>query len=300
MGMFLGLANGDIPRDPTGFSADLVNGWAERGIRCLAFGFPSIPQSATAEAAKELRPLLDDHGIHVSQYVGVNANLASIDPAARAEGLERIRAAIPAAQALDTTMIQSGAGTNSPTATSHYSPHPDNYSDRAREGLIEALSTIAPEIADAGLLYSLECHLLTTMRSVEVIREVLDAVDSDVIVANFDPVNMLDSPTAVYDNAARMAHMVDVMVPTDGPSRYGPTSHIKDVVLHDKLVSHIDEVAPGKGVLDLDAFFAAATKLPTGRRNGTALIVEHLGPDASYEGIDLVREAAIARGVELL
>lgn len=305
MGMYLGLANGDIPADPRQFTPELVRGWADRGIRCLAFGFP-MPHDEVAAAAGELGPLLDDHGIHVSQYVGINAHLSATDPARRADGIARIRSAIPAAKALDTTMMQSGVGTNAIGADAsgnqhhHYTPHPDNYSSAARDGLVAALREVATIVEDEGLTFSMECHQLTTMRSAEVIRSVLDEVDSPNIVANFDPVNLLDSAVAVYDNAARMRAMADLLLPEGGVPRYGPSCHVKDVVLGSNLTCHIDEAPPGHGVLDLPVLLELAQRLPAGRRGGAALIVEHLGPDASYAGIDLVREAAVAHGVELL
>jgi sugar phosphate isomerase/epimerase len=129
------------------------------------------------------------------------------------------------------------------------------------------------------------------MRSSEVIREILDSVDSPSITANFDPVNLLDSAVAVFDSASRMLHMVD----TVGP-RYGPSCHVKDIRLTNEFVCHILEVPPGEGVLDYEGYFLAASKLP----GPTALIVEHLSPEQSIEGVRFVREMAVANGIELL
>ena len=39
MAMYLGLANGDIPDEPAGFTAPLIAGWAEMGIRSLSVHF---------------------------------------------------------------------------------------------------------------------------------------------------------------------------------------------------------------------------------------------------------------------
>lgn len=291
MAMLLGLANGDIPRHPEEFTGDLVEGWARQGIRCLSTSF-LIPHAELAIAAPTLRRTLADNDIHVAQFAGVNANFVHHDDAVRAIGRESVRAAIPAAVALGATMISSGCGTNRDDwAENFYGPHARNYSDDAKWRLVEELRAIAPSIADAGLSYTIECHQLSVMRSPEVIREVLDAVDSPVITANFDPVNLLDSAVAVFDNGARMRHMVE----TVGP-RYGASCHVKDIRVTDDLVCRIVEEPPGDGVLDYAAYFAAASLLP----GPTALIVEHLDPSRSAQGIDFVREAALANGVELL
>lgn len=313
MGLYLGLANGDVPKDPYAFTPALARAWSERGVRCLAVGFREVPQAETARAAVELRPLLTDHGIHISQYVGINAHLAHVDPGRRADGIRRIREAVPAARALDATMMQSGVGTNAVAGLGtpplpppsgephhHYAPHPDNYSPAARDGLVAALREVATMMADEGMVFSLECHQLTTVRSARVIRDVLDEVDSPAVVANFDPVNLLDSATAVYANAARMREMADVLLPPDGVARLGPSCHVKDVVLRRGLVCHIDEEAPGAGVLDLPVLLELAQRLPAGRRDGAALIVEHLAAGSAHAALDHVREAALAQGVELL
>lgn len=313
MGLYLGLANGDVPKDPYAFTPALAQGWSDRGVRCLAVGFRDVPPTESAKAATEARPMLTDHGIHISQYVGINAHLAHVDAGRRADGIRRIREAIPAARAWDTTMMQSGVGTNAVAGLGepgtrppsgephhHYAPHPDNYAPAARDGLVSALGEVATMMADEGMVFSMECHQLTTMRSADVIREVLDEVDSPCVVANFDPVNLLDTPTAVYDNANRMREMADVLFPTDGVSRVGPSCHVKDVVLQQGLVCHIDEAAPGDGVLDLAVLLELAQRLPTGRRDGAALIVEHLAAGSAEAALDHVRTTARAQGVELL
>jgi sugar phosphate isomerase/epimerase len=240
----------------------------------------------------ELRSRLAGSGIHVAQMAGVNANFVHAAPEVRAEAHRRVLAAIPTAVGLGATMISSGAGTSRDDwESSFYGPHPDNYSERATDDLIAGLRGIAPHIEDAGLHYTIECHQLSAMRSPEAIRAVMDAVDSPIITANFDPVNLLDSATAVYDNAARMRHIVEVVGP-----RYGASCHLKDVAVTDDFVCRILEVPPGEGVLDFDVFFEVVRRLP----DESALIVEHLTPEQSAAGVRYVRERALAAGIELL
>lgn len=291
MEMYLGLANGDVPRHPSGFDEDLLARWSAEGIRCLAVNFLPDPTSVRDEVGA-LRKRLDAHGIHVAQMAGVNANLVHPDPEVRAIAEASVVAALPVAAALGATMISSGCGTARDDWREHfYGPHPANFRREAQERLVEGLRAIAPHVEDAGLRYTIECHQLSVMRSPEIIREVLDAVDSPVITANFDPVNLLVGAEQVFDNAARMRHMVE----TVGP-RYGPSCHIKDVRVTDDLVCRVVEAPPGEGVLDHDAFFEAAARLP----GPTALVVEHLDPERSTEGVRYVREQAQRCGVVLL
>ena len=291
MAMYLGLADGDIPRAPEGFTGPLIAGWTELGIRCLSVSFSAGPAAVRDEVA-DVRSRLADGGIHVAQMAGVNANFVHASPEVRAEAHRRVLAAIPTAVDLGVTMLSSGAGTSSEVWMQHfYAPHSDNYSERAKADLIEGLRGIAKPVEDAGIRYTIECHQLSTMRSPEVIREVLDAVDSPVITANFDPVNLLDSAVAVFDNAARMRHIMDVVGP-----RYGASCHVKDVAVTNDFVCRMLEVQPGEGVLDYDALFETVRRLP----DGSALIVEHLTADRSAEGVRYVRDRALAAGIELM
>ena len=291
MAMMLGLANGDVPTTLAGYTEDLAASWAEMGIRCLAVNFRQ-PHADVEVGANTVRSRLAEHGVYVAQFAGVNANFVHHEAAIRREGRESVRQAIGAAVQIGATMISSGCGTNSDDYRSNfYAPHPLNYSVDAQGRLVDELRAIAPMIEAAGLLYTIECHQLSTMRSPEIIRAVMDAVDSPAIVANFDPVNLLDSAVAVLENASRMKHMID----TVGP-RYGPSCHVKDVRLTNTFVCHIDEVQPGDGMLNYDAYFEAVSTLP----GPTALIVEHLDAARSTEGVRYVRERAIAAGVELL
>jgi len=291
MAMLLGLANGTVPRSPELFTDDLAAQWAELGIRCISTSF-SRARVEVGRYAQRIKSVLSEKGIHVAQFAGVNANFVHHDVAVRKSGRESVFEAIAAVKSIGATMISSGCGTNSDDFESHfYAPHPLNYTEAARDRLVDELRSIAPAIEDAGILYTIECHQLSVMRTPEIIRSVLDEVDSPAIFANFDPVNLLDSAQAVFDNGRRMSSMVE----TVGP-RYGPSCHIKDVAVSTDFVCHIVEVAPGEGVLDFEAFFAAAATLP----GPTPLIVEHLSGDQVSAAIDFVRQKAHDSGVVLL
>lgn len=288
--MTLGLANAGIPRDDRAIDAALLREWAEIGVRCIATGFRASPQEIAGRAAA-LRARLDEFGIVIAQYAGVNANLVEADTRRRAVTREQVRAALELGRELGVSMISSGCGTTATSpGRSFYAPDPRNHHPETVDRLIEELRLIAPIAEETGVRYSIECHQLTTMGDPATIRAVLDEVDSPAVVANFDPVNLLSSVGEVYANADAMAAMLD----TVGP-RYGPSCHVKDVVVADGLVCRIEEAPPGDGVLDFDAFFAQAIRLP----GPTALIIEHLPPDHRDDAIAFVVARATAAGVVL-
>ena len=287
----LGLANANIPTEFDRFTDGVVGEWTELGIRALALHFLGRHEEVVSRGPA-LRARLEDEGIEVVQYSGVNANLVHPSELVRERALESVRRAIPAARALGSRMILSGAGSASDEhETAFYAPHVDNYADRTAERLVDGLRRIAPLLEDAGLQYAIECHQLTTMRSPQVVRDILDAVDSPAVVANFDPINLLDSAYAVMTSRERIAEMVGIV-----GSRYASTTHVKDAVVLNDLVCRTIEVPPGKGAVDAVDIFTAAAEIPTDRT--MALIIEHLNPADFRGAIDYVRSRAASAGVE--
>jgi sugar phosphate isomerase/epimerase len=189
-------------------------------------------------------------------------------------------------------MVVSGAGTTSDEHERYfYGPAASNYTADAEQRLIDGLREIAPEAEAAGVEYAIECHQLTTMRSAKVVRRVLDAVDSPNVVANFDPVNLLDSSYAAHTHAVRIPEMVAMV-----GHRYGPTTHVKDLRVTNDFVLSMVEVPPGEGLIDFGVVVAAAGAIPVSRT--MAFIVEHLSADRAEHGIRFFRKAAEAAGVD--
>ena len=100
-------------------------------------------------------------------------------------------------------------------------PHPENHPPNTRERLISSLRRVAPWARDAGVILALECHVTTALDTPEHIREIVQAVDSPWVRANFDPVNLLGDFGKVWHNAGDAPHVADCSAGAT-PSR--PTS----------------------------------------------------------------------------
>jgi sugar phosphate isomerase/epimerase len=88
---------------------------------------------------------------------------------------------------------------------------------------------------------------------------------------HLDPVNMINCPARYYDNAQFLAECF---------SKLGPrlvSCHAKDILLHDRLTVHLDEVQPGMGALDYKVYLRELSRLP----GDVPLIIEHL-PQEKY------------------
>jgi sugar phosphate isomerase/epimerase len=287
MRLRLGVAGGPVPRDPAAVDESLARQLAGLGIRVLTTHFQPTPEAVAVHASR-VRSVLAEQGLSIVQATGYNPQLTHPDDTVLSTELERLHAAFDTARLLGAEMIISGCGSHHP---SHfYGPHPDNHTPATRERLIASLRRVAPYAQDAGVILALECHVTTALDTPEHIREVVLAVDSPWVRANFDPVNLLGNFSSVWHNADAMRHMWQTLGVC-----YTKSAHIKDVVADPDFVVHISEAPPGHGFLDLDAFFEVVAHLG----EDTAVIVEHLPADQALAAIAYVKHAAEHRGFTL-
>lgn len=284
MRLRLGVAGGPVPRDPVDVDEALARQLAGLGLRVLTTHFRPTPE-IVAKDAQHVRSLLSEHGLSIVQATGYNPQLTHPDDAFLDGELQRLRAALATARLLGAEMIISGCGSRHPSA--FYGPHPDNHLPATRERLISSLRRVVPWAEDAGVLLALECHVTTALDTPEHIREVIQAVDSPWVRANFDPVNLLGDFSKVWANAHAMRRMWDTL-----GACYAKSAHIKDVRADPELVVHISEAPPGHGMLDLDVFFEVVSHLG----EDAAVIVEHLPADQALAAIEYVKQAATQRG----
>jgi sugar phosphate isomerase/epimerase len=284
MRLRLGVAGGPVPRNPADVDEALARQLAGLGVRVLTTHFQPSPEVVAAHAGR-VREVLAEHGLSIVQATGYNPQLTEPDDDVLASELDRLRAAFHTARLLGAEMIISGCGSRHSSA--FYGPHPENHLPATRERLVASLRRVAPWAADAGVILALECHVTTALDTPEHIRDIVQAVESPWVRANFDPVNLLGDFSKVWHNAAAMRHMWQTL-----GRCYAKSAHIKDVRADPELVVHISEAAPGQGMLDLDAYFEVVSQLG----EETAVIVEHLPADQALAAIAYVKQAGEQRG----
>lgn len=286
--MSLGLAGGPLPLTSGELTSELACWLEERGVRAVALHLEDHDVLIEGGGAERVRQTLAEHGIGVSQSTGNRPNLVDADAGVRADALARVRRAIAVARQLGAVMVNTGVGSHHPSFP--YGPHPANHAPQAMDTLVANLRILCPEVADQGLLLSLEPHVMTTIGDVETISAVVEAVGHPGLRVNFDPVNLLGTLPAVYDSAAAIGAIGDRLGPVLAPS-----AHIKDIRPAPALVLHLDEVPPGDGFVDWEAFFAVCRRLG----DGSALIVEHLQGHEVEDALVRVTRMASAHGIAL-
>lgn len=281
MSFRIGVAGASvIPRDPEAVDARFAQGLARQGIQVIVCHFGAVPDVVAAR----VRGILDAHGIQITQLAGYRPNFVHPDERVRVEGLEGLRPVLRSARILGAEMFLTGCG--SVSDASFYGPSPENHTAATRGRLIESLTAAALTAEEEGVPVVLECHLLTTLGTPGDIAEVLDAVGSRWVKANFDPVNLIGSLPSAYDTAGAMREMARVVGP-----HYVPVAHVKDVAVRvDEFPLHLAEVPPGDGLLDMEVFLDVAA----GLGDDVALVIEHLHAEQVPAALEHLR-AVIGR-----
>ena len=109
---------------------------------------------------------------------------------------------------------------------------------------------------------------MVTLKTAEIVRDVLDAVDSRWVRCDLDPANWITLETA-FDTGSAIDHMFDVL------GEHIVSGHAKDSRIEDRLTIHIEACCPGQGNLDFRTYLRRMENLDP----SYPLIVE----GASYE-----------------
>lgn len=168
--------------------------------------------------------------------------------------------------------------------------HPENLTDETFYRIVETVQEILDDVDPDQASYALEPMPWVYPHDIESYRSLVEAIDREAFGVHFDPVNMLTSPERVYRNGEWMREFVE---------EFGDeivAVHLKDVVLHDELTVHVDEVRPGAGTLDYHVLLSVLDDLD----GDLPVLLEHLDSAEAYEQAGAyVRGIADEIGVEL-
>jgi sugar phosphate isomerase/epimerase len=199
-----------------------------------------------------MRDLLAAEAVTMFQATGYRPALIHPDESARREACRTLCAALRIAGLMGARAVDTGPGSLSPRGP--WFPDPYNYTEQAKEQLVKSLREGAHAAEEHGVVLCVEGHQLVTVRSAEVMRDVVDAVASPWVRVDLDPVNWLTLET-VYESGAAIESMFDVL-----GTRIA-SAHVKDVSVRDELVVHIDHRAAGTGILDTAALLRGMERL---------------------------------------
>jgi sugar phosphate isomerase/epimerase len=281
--MKLGVA-GMIPADLRQVDAAVAARVREAGFTGVSCFFHD-PVAATAPDLERLRTTLAAAGVCVAQVNARYECLVEPDEARRRAGVASLRAAVGVARALAGETLYVRPGSLNPAGP--WLPHPDNHCPETIDRLVRSLREVAPAAEEAGVRLAIEGHVLSPLDSPVRVREVIDRVASPALGFNVDPVNFVGGLADAYHSMGLLDRLFDTL----GDVTWA--AHVKDFVVEDRLVLHIDETVPGRGRLDLAHFFRRFEAVAP---HGWALI-EHLPDDRIPEARDACLAAAARAGI---
>ncbi|WP_313999428.1 TIM barrel protein [uncultured Paenibacillus sp.] len=169
-------------------------------------------------------------------------------------------------------------------------PDPDNFTDETFELIVETTRAIIDAVKPERTVFALEMMPWVFPDSADSYLSLIKAIDRKGFGVHFDPVNIVSSPRAYYRNG----EMIRDFFAKLGP--YIRNCHAKDILLRSHLTVHLDEVIPGRGMLDYRTFLTELNKL----HPDTTLIIEHLSTNDEYrQAADYIRQTAAELNISL-
>jgi sugar phosphate isomerase/epimerase len=171
-----------------------------------------------------------------------------------------------------------------------YGPHPDNQSEAGFQRAVDTARYVIDAVKPKRAKFSLEMVPWLVTDTPENYLKLLKAIDRPQFGAHIDAVNMVITPR-LYFNSGRMIREAFALL---GP--WVVSCHAKDIVLQGgpgTISFHLDEVPPGEGNLDYEAYVTEIAKL--GRE--VPLMLEHFDVAGYRRGLAHIK--TVARGAGL-
>ena len=229
--------------------------------------------SAYAQAAQE-------NDIVIAEVPAFGNNPISPDKETRKQGLETCQQRLALADQIGARCCVNVAGSR---AERWAAPHEDSYTDETFDLIVQSVRDIIDAVNPTRSFYTMEMMPWMIPDSADSNLALLKAVDRKQFAVHFDPVNIINSPRRYFNNGALIKECFDKLGP------YIKSCHAKDILMHDKLTVHLDEVQPGLGNLDYVTFLTELNKLDP----DTPLMLEHLKGEEPYsQAADHIRGVA--------
>jgi sugar phosphate isomerase/epimerase len=160
-------------------------------------------------------------------------------------------------------------------------PSPKNFTQETFDMIVETTRAIIDAVKPTRTFFALETMPWAYPDSPDSYLRLLKAIDRQRFGVHMDPVNLVCSPQRYYGNGALIRECFEKLGP------YIKSCHAKEILLQEKLTTHLDEVRAGTGGLDYAVFLTELSKYA-----GVPLMLEHLSKAEDYD-----QAAAYIRGV---
>jgi sugar phosphate isomerase/epimerase len=151
-------------------------------------------------------------------------------------------------------------------------PSPKNLTQETFDMIVETTRSIIDAVKPTRTFFALETMPWAYPDSPDSYLRLLKAIDRKQFGVHMDPVNLVCSPQRYYSSGPLIRECFEKLGP------YIKSCHAKDILLQEKLTTHLDEVRAGTGGLDYTTFLKELSKFP-----GVPLMLEHLSKAEDYD-----------------
>jgi sugar phosphate isomerase/epimerase len=272
---------------PGGPLPETIDACRRLGITGVGFDIDQSLDLATARSI--FNPFLEA-GLAIVQ-LGCYRNLIAVDPALRAQAIEDVASAMDVAGRAGVQTVVCGGGHRDPAATSaRRSVHPENWSDRALDIMIESCQEIVRRVSDEAAPLCFEPWVITSLNTPARLERVMRAVDHPKVAVELDVANLV-TIERYFDTAGLITECFD---------RFGDKIrlvHLKDAVLTpEPYIYHIGEAIVGDGIID----YPVLLRLLAERSPSASLMVEHIRSESdAQKALSHMRRIADQVGIVL-
>lgn len=218
--------------------------------------------------------------------VGGYTNLITPDSARLQKNLAALAHCIEVAESVNCMMVGTVAGSRAPGLIEI---HPDNWTLDTWKVLVKSIRQVLKDTEGMKAVIGMEAQVTSPIDGPIAHRRLIDDVGSDRLKVNYDPVNMMCLER--YYHTTELLHESFELL---GEDIIG--CHAKDTFIWpDRQTVHVQEVCPGKGVLDYETYLVLMSHLKWPR----ALEPEHIEDSEYPEAKAYIEKIASNVGVKL-
>jgi len=168
-------------------------------------------------------------------------------------------------------------------------PHPLNLTQETFDRIVAYVTRLLDDVRPKKTAFSLEMMPWMFPTTAEENLALIDAVGKPQFCSHIDLVNITCSPRLYFESGKMIRESFKVL------GKHIKSVHAKDIILHEKLTTHLDEVRPGLGGFDYRALLIAVED--TNRE--IPVMLEHLPNEEDYKlAAAYVRSVAAELGIK--
>ena len=269
------------------FNFDSPETWIEKvqqaGYRAVYCPIDHTVDSVTIGAYEQIAKR---HDVVIAE-VGAWSNPISPNDDERRQAITYCQQQLALADEIGALCCVNIAGSCYPTIWD--APHQENMTEATFDLIVETVRTIIDAVKPTRTFYTLEMMPYTYPDTVDNYLKIIRAIDRETFAVHLDPVNLINSPTAYFNNTKIIEDAFRQL------GSFIKSCHAKDIQMALQAPIHFDEVIPCTGNLDYATYLNCLNNLD----HPVPMMVEHLPPEDYPKAVQHIRQKAQTLGIPL-